>query len=219
MSPNRSRNAVLTAFLVTLLAAAGCTGTEVLVPAQETLNVEVDLVNTDTRFESAYFEIRQISLRPLDPDADASLSADAIGTLRVSLEGSYSTTTTLNATASLGLGTYQVTSVIFAAIAYNDLDPPTSTATCQEYVSRWNQPNTPVIITDFGEDIFVTVANDGTNLLMLTVDGAALETAFLNSWTCAQQWACVPFAPWCLRTFVPATFAAQASDFLDFASQ
>jgi hypothetical protein len=219
MSSNRSRNAVLTAFLVTLLAAAGCTGTEVLVAGQETLNVEVELVNTETRFESAYFEIRQLSLRPLDPDADASLSADAIGVLRISLEASYGNPQTLSATASLGVGTYQVTSVVLAAIAYNDLDPPASTDTCQEYVSRWNQPNTPIIITDFGEDIFITIENDGTNSLALTVDGAALENAFLNSWTCAQQFACVPFAPWCLRTFLPATFAAQAGDFIDFPSQ
>jgi len=219
MSSNRSRTVVLTLFLATLLAAAGCTGTEVLVAGQENLNIQMDLVNTDTRFESAYFEIRQIALRPLDEDADIALEANAIGSLRTSLEASYSTTQTLRATASLGVGTYQLTSVIIAAIAYSDLDPPTSTATCQEYVSRWNQPNTPVTITNFGGDVFVTIENGGDNLLLLTVDGVALKDAFLNSWTCAQLWSCVPYAPWCLRTFLPATFAAQAPDFLDFTSQ
>jgi hypothetical protein len=220
MSSNPLRKAVLTAVLAAVLVAAGCTGTEVLQSGGETLTVELELVNPDTRFESAYFEIRQISLRPLDPDADAALQADAIGALRLSMEVSYRDTQTLQATASLGEGVYQVTSVVLGAIAYTDLDGVGPNTSCQTYVASWQQPNRALIITDFGEDVFVTVEAGGDNTLRLIVDGAALSAAFLDSWLCNSFPACQPIGtPWCLLRLQDAVFIAQSEEFLEFPQQ
>lgn len=221
MSSNRSRNAVLAAFLATVLAAAGCTGTEVLVPTREDLNIQVNLVNnTETRFESAYFEIRQIGLRPVEPDADSSLAADALGALLRTLSTSYTQEDPLTATTSVSAGTYQVTAVSVGNISFNDDDGPISQDSCEEYITEWAQPNDLAVFTDFGGEVFVTVEHGAENLLELTVDGAALEAAFLDSWLCAQYFLCSPITePWCLRIFLMDDFTAQSADFLEFPSQ
>jgi hypothetical protein len=220
MSSNPLRKAVLTAVLAALLVAASCTGTEVLQSGLETLTVELELVNAETRFESAYFEIRQVSLRPVDPDADAALQADAIGALQFTMEVSYSGAQTLQATAFLGQGVYQVTSVVLGAIAYTDLDGVGPNTSCQTYVSRWQQPNRALIITDFGEDVFVTIEPGGDNTLRLTIDGSAFTAAFLDSWICNTFPACVPLGTqWCLVTLQDNVFIAQSDEFLEFPQQ
>ena len=218
MSSNRSRNAVLTLFLVSVLAAAGCTQTDVINPGVEILNVDLQLVNTETRFESAYFELRQVALRPVDPDADASLSADAIGALVTTMDASYRDTQTVHGEAALNEGIYQVQWIVLAAIAFSDQDPPISTDTCQEYITQFRQPG-EIVIDELGGDVFVTVESGGENRLAITVDGQVLEAAFLDSWNCNSSWLCSPPAPWCLTTFRTADFVDQAPDFLDFESQ
>lgn len=221
MSLNRSRNAVLAAFLATVLAAAGCTGTEVLVPAREDLNIQVNLVNnTETRFESAYFEIRQIALRPVDPDADSSLAADALGALLRTMNISYAQEGPVTATTSVSAGTYRVTAVSVGSISFIDDDGPVSEDSCEDYITDWGQPNDLALFTDFGGEVFVTVEHGAENLLEFTVDGAALEAAFLDSWLCAQTFLCSPITePWCLKIFLMDDFTDQSADFLEFPSQ
>jgi len=221
MHSNRWRNAVFAALLAVFLVSAGCTGTEKLITGQQTLTLEVQLINnTDTRFESAFFNVVQVSLRPTDPDADEALEAGGgFGVVQFTLGVTYRDTEPRTTSVSLNEGVYRVTSLILGSIQYRDLDPPTSTATCQEYVSLWNlfSPNPQVFtFTDFGEDIFVTVEPGGENRLTLVVDGAALEEAFLNSWTCKAFPLCPAGAAWCLVTINSSMFVAQGLEFIDF---
>jgi len=220
MHSNRWRNSAFAALLAVLLVSGGCTGTEKLITGQETLTLEIQLTNnTDTRFESAFFNVVQVSLRPLDPDAAAALLADGgLGVVRFAEGISYRDTEPHTTSVSLDEGEYQVTSLILGSIQYRDLDPPTSTATCQEYVSLWNlftgnPPN--FTFTDFGEEIFVTVESGGDNRLTLVIDGAALEDAFLNSWTC-YKFPVNCTVPWCLFRINPDLFVSQGTDFIEF---
>jgi hypothetical protein len=220
MHSNRWRITARTAVLAVLLVAAGCTGTEELTATQETLTLEVQLSNTETRFESAYFQVVQLSLRPMDPLADGALDADGLGVVRFVLGVSYRDAGPQTASVSLREGVYQVTSLVLGSFQYNDLDPlnpPTSTATCQEYVRLWNlaDPNPKnFAFTDFGRDVFVTVRSGQETKLTLAVDGEALEDAFLYSWLCIPAPICQT-APWCLATFRPDVFVAQGLDFFE----
>lgn len=221
MHSNRCRNAVMTAFIAIVLASAGCTGTEVLITGQQTLTVDVQLVNsTNTRFESAYLLVNQIALWPLDEDAAAALRADGIGAIGNALRLDYAQVTSSGSSISLAEGVYQVVSVTIGAIAYTDLDGYGDPATCEQYVPSWQlfTPNpSRFIIDDFGEEVFVTVEGGGENTLTMVIDGAALEEAFLDSWSCNQTWSCVPTTLlWCPFRISADNFTAQASNFLDF---
>jgi len=219
MHPNRWRNIHLTALLAVFLLAAGCTGTETLTTSQETLTLEVQLVNPETAFQSSFFQVVQLSLRPLDPLADEALQADGLGVVRFVLGMIYADPQPKTTSVSIREGVYQVLSVVIGAIAYQNRVDPADPSSCQTYVDDWllftgNPQN--FTFTDFGRDVFVTVEPGGVNKITLIVDGQALEEAFLDSWTCKQTILCGSLSiPWCLGLIQPEVFVAQGLEFLD----
>ena len=57
-----------------LLSAAGCTESDLLTAGNGTLRVTLRFPNdAHTRFETAFFQVTQIQMRPTDPEADAAL--------------------------------------------------------------------------------------------------------------------------------------------------
>ena len=167
-----------------ILAAAGCTGSEVLAPKSNSFVVEVEVINTETRFEVNNFQINQLEVRPTDPDADTALQVSGLGMLLRPFQMSYRNNPADQSEGPIPNGEYRVTLMRINPIRFNDLlDPPASAPSCAEYVRTWSYTDT-VFVTDFGEEVTFRVRNGASNRIKLVVDGAAFLRAFQESWTC-----------------------------------
>jgi hypothetical protein len=194
---------VLAAGLV--VGSAGCTGSDPLTPSSGNLEVQVEVVNTETRFNVAQFSITQVTLRPLDPAASEILGDRDIGALPVALGLDLEETTYTSGTATLADGVYSLENLVLSAVNYNDTDPPVSEDTCEEYISRYRltAPTIPVAIGEFGRDVTVTINGGQLSVLKFTVDGQGLIAAIQQVWQCGQNcggsiFPPRPSEPWCL---------------------
>jgi hypothetical protein len=183
MRRNHWLNGALLALLGLILTAAGCTGSEVLAPRTQSFLLEVEIVNVETRFDIATFQISQLEVRPADPDADEALSGGGIGLFLRPLQLSYSNTPEGDSQVPLPNGQYRVSLMRMSPISYIDVDPPASAPTCEDYVRTWSY-NSNVFIADFGRDVLINVSNGSANVSKLVVDGEALLKAFQESWIC-----------------------------------
>ena len=87
MRLNGRQIGVLAATLLPLVAAGGCTGTDLLTPGNGNFTTNMELENTggrftDNPFDSSLMKFRQMEVRPTDPQADAVTGPNNLGLLR-----------------------------------------------------------------------------------------------------------------------------------------
>jgi hypothetical protein len=214
MRRNHWLNGALLALLGLILTAAGCTGSDVLAPRTQEYLLEVEVINTDTRFDVATFQINQIEVRPTDPDADEALDASGLGLFLEPLQMSYANNPLDQSDNPLSNGQYQINLMRLNPIKFLDiLDPPASAPTCEEYVRNWSY-TTDVFIADLGGSALINIGNGARNANKLVIDGEAFLRAFQESWTCVSTgpgtWRIVS------GSFDAIAFGRRAPEYLEF---
>ena len=219
----------LLALLVLLAVTAACTNSEQLSSGVAPVPIRIMVVNSETRFDRALFDFTQVSVRPLDPDASAALGTDPLWMMKTTGDGAIlidlnSGDNQYETESQLTVGRYEVQSVAFSLLEFED-GLRLGNATCAEYVTDYPSISGPVLLFDFGEPVVFEVTLGSDNQLTMVIDGAALVSAFEDSWRCFQGAPICGFFPpvpdWCLwpndpSAFDDFTFAEQASTFLSF---
>jgi hypothetical protein len=222
----RMRSGVLVALLL-LAATAACTNSEELNSGVSSVPVEVTIVNPDTRFDRAFFDVTQVAVRPVDPQAAEVLGTNPLWIMKTTegsaieinlngVEGGYM------APSQLTEGLYEVESIELRTLEFGRGER-IGDATCAEYITDYFVVNS-IQLAQFDERVVLQVVPGATSPLKIQIDGQALATAFENSWQCAQGAPGCGFVnppPWCLfpagaAAFNPSTFAQQAPTFISF---
>jgi hypothetical protein len=200
----------------------GCTNSEELSSGVDTVAIDVELVNTDTRFGVAFFDLQQISVTPIDPDA-----AEAAGPSGVGLLNSASSVIRdidlneesgmFETGAPLTVGAYLLDSISFQNLDFRDATRLGS-ATCQEYITNYPSVAGPVTINNFGREVIVNVVPGKGVVVKMQIDSAALVQAYQDAWTCKSGFPTCGFPvaePWCIAPFSDNQF--DAFEFADLA--
>lgn len=222
----------LLALLVLLAVAPACTNSEQLNSGVGPVPIEITVDNSDTRFGRSFFNVVQVTVRPLNPDADEVLGTNPLWMIKTTddapieinlndLQDGYVTTSPLTA------GLYEVQSIDLQLLEFRQGDQ-VSDLTCGEYIVDYPVIEGTVQLVDFGEPVYFEVKTGSGNQLEMVFDGQAMVTAFVNSWQCRQGAACAtgfpplpPFPAWCLADptengFFENVFASQSSTFVSF---
>jgi hypothetical protein len=200
--------------LASLIGSAGCTESDPLNSTVGELLIDLQLVNDVTEFEVGSFSLRQVSMRPVNPDASNSLGPADVGMLRDALLVTFDEPGVIDARISASVGRYEVTAITVQQIRLTDFNPPVGQATCEDYVTSYLF-NSAVGLTNFGAPLFINIVNDQPLALTITIDVAAFVEAFVDSWTCRQNcFPPFPPEPWCPQTFITSDFNDQATSFL-----
>jgi hypothetical protein len=221
----------LLALLVLLAVMPACTNSEQLSSGVGPVPIEVSIVNSETRFGRAFFNVVQVTVRPVNPDADEVLGTNPLWMMRTTEDAPIEIN--LNdvqdgyvSNSPLTVGPYEVQSIDLQLLEFR-LGEEISNLTCGEYIVNYPVIEGTVQLVDFGEPVYIDVRIGSGNQLKIIFDGEALATAFSNSWQCRQGAACggfppiPPFPAWCLQDptetgFFKDVFAAQASTFVSF---
>lgn len=190
--------------LLPILAAAGCTGTDVITAGNGTVTFQAGVTNAvnAARFEGIFFTLNQVALRPLDPNADAALGpknlalvqTDLVFNLAGDLSGFGSPDVPIPA------GSYVVERLEIEAIRATDVDGTGSPASCAEYVASF-PPTSGLIVYQDGAELNVVVEIDAntSNVVRLTIDVDEFLKALASAWACRSS-NCPGGAAWCLGT-------------------
>lgn len=219
MTSKRWRIGNLLVLLLPVILAAGCTNSDPLNPTTQNFTVQVLVDTTGARFELGLFQVNQISVRPIDPDADAALGNAPIGLLREPFQFLYGVDTELNVDLPLNNGVYRIDSVRMNPITFIDDDAPLSEDTCQDFVAAWFT-STDIVFDDLGGQSLFTIGNDSSNSLIFRVNGAAFEQAYTGAFNCLQGPQCPGGVAWCLDFglggFDADQFTAQSASVFSF---
>jgi hypothetical protein len=206
----------LLALLVLLAATAACTNSEQLSSGVSPVPVEILVVNPDTRFDRAFFDVIQVTVRPLNPDAAAALGTDPLWMLEtgddpafeINLNGEQNQ---FESNSQLTIGPYEVQSVTLQRLEFRNGER-LGTATCEEYITDYPDVQKSVQLFEFDEPVIVQVTLGAASQLRMVIDGTALSLAFERSWRCAQGAACGGLPPWPLWCISPPNDSAFNSD-------
>ena len=207
----------LLALLILLAVSAACTNADQLSSGVGEIPVQVAMVNTETRFERARFDVSQVTVRPLDPDASDALGTDPLGMLRSTdvIEVDFNVgDETFQTESPLTVGLYEVQSIVFANMEF-DRGERLGVAACEEYITDYPLVPGPVRVSDFGVQVIVEVTLGTDNRLRMLIDGGNLTAAFETSWRCAQGAACGGLPPWPIWCLLPNNASAFSN--FDFA--
>jgi len=202
---------MLLAILVPTLASLGCSEAEGLAPQTQNYTVSLALTNPDPRFQLVEIQFAQLSVRPADPEANASLTAAGLALLRTSLLLS-SLDTEARSSVALTNGAYPILEIILNRLALRDTTPEPNPSNCIEAINNWLYTSNVVITPDdlgFIETVFVE--NGGANNIHIAVDSSAFVIAFTESWACSPC-----SSGWCLGPFDDEAFEARAPEYLTF---
>ena len=218
----------LLALLVLVVAMPACTNSEQLNSGVGPVPIEIKVVNSETRFGRSFFNVVQVTVRPLNPQADEVLGTNPLWMMKTS-EGS-EIEINLNdlqdgyvVNSPLTVGPYEVQSIDLQLLEFRQGEA-VSDLTCGEYIADYPVIERTVQLVDFGEPVYFEVRVGSGNQLEMVFDGEAMVTAFGNSWQCRQGVSCGIFPPvpvWCLANpteggFFDSVFASQASTFVSF---
>jgi len=214
----------VTAAIGVMLGAAGCTNSDVLESSGSTLRVNVVIANSATRFDEAFFFIRQIFVEPTDPlPASASNEPLALINPRDVIEiNANQEGFQFDIPVNLGTGPWRVTSIRLDGFFYEDFDPPASEATCDEYVARWAPTEAVADLTALGSDAVFNIVPDTINQFTITIDHALFLAAFQDSFLCFPRGVLGCGDAWCLYPdpsdplFNPAALFLLAPQYLSF---
>lgn len=222
MTRTTIRTAVGSALVGLVILAGGCTGSEELVTQPGSLSLEVVISPAGSgRYETATMQIRQVSFRPVDPDADASLGNESLAFLPspASLTFQSDRPATLR-TIPMTEGTYRVERVVFSNIAALDSDPVSPGATClEQYLASSagsgrlpptlpsevaQTANADVIVSDFNPVPTFTITRAGATAVRMVINGPGLLAAYESAFTCRTSGLCGSSVPApCLSGFTP----------------
>lgn len=227
MKTARIRSGLL-ALLVLLAATAACTNSEQLNSGVGPVPIEIMVVNSDTRFDRAFIDVTQVTVRPLDPQASEVLGVNPLWMMQTTEDARFQINFNADqdqfeTNSQLTIGNYEVLSITMQGLEFREGER-LGDATCADYITDYPLIQFSVQLVDFGEPITVQVTQGTGSQLQMVIDGAALATAFSNSWRCFEGVpACGLFnaPPWCLapggpNAFEPSIFAQQASTFVSF---
>lgn len=219
----------LLVLLVLVAVTAACTNSEQLSSGVGPVPIQIEIINPDTRFDRAFFDLTQVTVRPLNPNAQEALGTNPLWMMQTTDNARFEIN--LNAVedgyetdSQLTVGPYQLESVTLQTLEFTD-GQRLGNATCAEYVTEYPVVQSSIQLVDFGEPIVVDVQLGGNSQVMILIDGNALATAFENSWNCGQgaplcglfppvpDWCLLPNAPNAFRADI---FASQAQSFISF---
>jgi len=222
MGSRRTRSIVLFGIVLLPVLAAACTNSEELSSGVGPVAVRVQMTNTDTRFAIARFDIRQITVRSTDPDADATFGSQALGLLPGTAASTFlidyaDGEVTFQSDAPLTVGQYKLDSIDVNNLEFRNGTP--GGTTCPYTILNYPVQTNSLLLTSFGEDVVRNVTLGSDNVLTIVIDGGALVNAFETSWRCGiLNLPCVsaPASQCTPRTFLNTTFASQGPNFLSF---
>lgn len=205
MTWNLRTTALLGTILLPVLAATGCTGTDVLTPGNGTVQFEVSVTNLNdsARFESISFTVKQVALRPLDPDADAALGPRDLALIQTDLTFNLAGTLFAGPAVPIPSGSYVVERLDLSSIRVRDSDGTGAPDTCASYLDEIPVPSPPQspdinYQRETGDiDEVVTVNPNTLNTVNLVVDADRFIEALVSAWRCTST-NCSGGAPWCL---------------------
>lgn len=219
----------LLALLVLLAVMPACTNSEELNSGVGPIPIVIEIVTPETRFDRAFFDLTQVTVRPLNPDAQEVLGTNPLWLLQTTDNARFEINLnqlddTYQTNSQLTVGPYEVESVTLQTLEFREGER-LGNASCEDYITDYPVINSSVQLVDFGEPIVVDVQLVGEQLTMV-IDGNALAEAFQTSWTCAQG---IPLCgifgdvpEWCLfpsateAAFQFNTFSNQAQTFISF---
>jgi hypothetical protein len=221
MKTARMRSGLL-ALLVLVAAMAACTNSEQLNSGVGPVPIEITIVNSETRFDRAFFDVTQVTVRPLDPDASEALGRDPLWMIQTTDDAPIeinlnSDQDWYESSSQLTIGPYELISIDMRLVEFTN-GQRLGNATCAEYVTQYPLVEVTRLV-DFGGPIVIDVTIGAGNQLEMVFDGAAMATAFENSFLCGQGLQCGLFPPmdWCLISgFNQQVFAQQTTTFLSF---
>jgi hypothetical protein len=220
----------LLVLLVLLAVTAACTNSEQLNSGVGPIPIEIEITNPETRFDRAFFDLTQVTVRPLNPNAEQALGTNPLWMMQTTSDARFEIN--LNAVedgyatnSQLTVGTYELESVTLQTLEFADGER-LGNETCADYVTDYPIVQSSIQLVDFGEPIYVDVKVGTNNQLKMVIDGDAMATAFANSWNCAQGAPLCGFFPpvpdWCVfplndpGAFRADVFASQATTFVSF---
>jgi hypothetical protein len=237
---------LLLLLVLSVALAGGCTNSEKLSSGVSPVQIEVQLVDSDTRFGRAGFDLQQLAVRPLDPDAADALGTAPLGLLNTASEVifvDYNAATDLyEADAPLTVGPYMLEAVTLGNMDFSE-GTRISDLSCDEYIIDYPFVPGPVTVTDFGGDVVLQIRLDGESRFRIIIEGGNLVTAFENNWNCQQRcpgtcapplnflsctsnadcqgFPCIGGEPACIKPFNPTQFnsfgfAAEAPNYIAF---
>jgi hypothetical protein len=208
-----ARNAARTVLGLALAALGalylGCTGSDQLVTQPGNLSLEIQFSPVGSgRYETGSFQVKQVSFRPMDPEADAALGDTSLAFLTSPI----SVTLQSNVTVSVGSvlmteGTYRIDTVLLSNLTLTDQDA-TATGVCiDDYLADRDRyqgklpPSIPnevqnqvnesqITITGFSPDETFTVARGGESKLRMVIDGPGLTQAYESAFNCRASGSC-----------------------------
>jgi len=192
---NFCRQILLTATVLILAAATGCTNSDVLSTGNAEFTIVIELANPETRFDQfALVRITAINVRPNDPEADASLGSLDIGILATpedTLDMDLNNPGELPpSNLVLSSGSYRISKLELTDLIFIDGDPPDLPLNdCTEASFFLTDPGEAGIIELDSADLGGVNINVGANTGQITiqVDGKALSDAFAASWDCIPE--------------------------------
>lgn len=218
----------LAALLVLLAATAACTNSEQLSSGVSPVPIEIMVIDSETRFDRAFIDVTQVTVRPLDPQASEVLGVNPLWMMKTTEDARFQINFNADqdrfeTNSQLTIGHYEVLSIEMQGLEFREGER-LGDATCGEYITDYPLIQFSVQLVDFGEPVTVEVAPGTGSQLQMVIDGAALAIAFSNSWKCfSGAPACGLFnpEPWCLapggpNAFEEHIFAGQASTFVSF---
>jgi len=209
------RKHLLQALTLSLLALAGCTGSDMLDAGNTSFTIDVNIANPETRFDRfALLRVTAINVRPNDPDADASLGPLGIGILAKPediLNINFNSPTDRSPSQLiLSSGEYRISRLEMTdLIFFANTKPPLPLTDCSQAQFYVTPPGTAGIIRLSSETLGGVSINVGKNTgqVVIEIDGAALADAYAHSWACSLTTGVA-------TTFNQAAFIAQAPQFI-----
>jgi len=209
----RVRNGLLVLLTAALMVVSvGCPNSTSITSGVGATQLVIESANP-TRFETGFFNIDRLMVRPVDPNAD-----QILGTARdLSLLpfGVFVDTAEpmvdplfLDAT-QLSQGVYEVVEIRLSDLVFFDLDP-TDPSTCESFQAFYFPPG-KITVTNFAVPQQFTIVDGADTMFKLTFDLTQMMTTLNNAYTCS-----VGCGGFCISNFDPNQFAADTLDYLTF---
>lgn len=231
MMGHARRTALGISLFAVLLLDFGCTGTDELVSESGNLSVEVVISPVGAgRYEQALITLTQITVRPTDPVADATLGAVPIGMLSSPLNLSLINPSAVGSNAiSISDGEYRLEEVTLNNPTLTDINP-VPPGTCLDGVlssprtaGRLPPPevnqaviNSRIRLGPFNPPVTFVVPRLGERAVRMLIDAPALIALYEAAFTCRSTGSCGGAAPApCMSAFTPIP-PAQATQVFSF---
>ena len=163
--------------------------------------------------------ISELVVRPLDPAANTALGVSNITLLDPSLPLFVDfhvdeIDPVFLIDQPLTAGRYEIINMTMTDFSFFDFDLPPSDLTCEEYTTFYFDSTDVVFQTGDLVNPIATVEANANSELLIVIDVEAFLAAYQSSQLCVPNGACG--LPWCVISFDPGQFVADAATYLSF---